>query len=254
MAGMSRPNTRTLPRVVAAPCGVLLPRGRPRYASVSGSWSVADPFSGFVRVGVVGGNSGLRSFGLVWICQGVWWMTRWWWPQRRARLSGWVVPWSAQCRMWSAWHVTGGRVQWSTRSNPHTRPRPGAAPRTGVRDRRRRRQHRRAVLSGSPHRPRLSHLAGAPCTCQGLQQPTGAGIPGQPGIPTALRPARVRRGTPGLPSLLNQRSIPPPRPAELPGPPSAAGTSPVTPVIRPLAPKVFGHVGRAGSRPARASR
>ena len=61
----------------------------------------------------VGGgvNSGLRSVGLRRICQGVWWMTRWWWPHRRARLSRLVSPPVAQWVMWWAWHIRGGLRQ-----------------------------------------------------------------------------------------------------------------------------------------------
>ena len=61
----------------------------------------------------VGGglNSGLRSVGLSRICQGEWWMTRWWWPHKRARLSRLVLPPLAQWVRWWAWHIRGGRRQ-----------------------------------------------------------------------------------------------------------------------------------------------
>ena len=64
------------------------------------------------RVPGGGEDSGCRSSGLSRISQGVWWMTRWWWPHNRARLSREVScrRWSSAVRWW-AWHMSGGRVQ-----------------------------------------------------------------------------------------------------------------------------------------------
>ena len=44
------------------------------------------------------------------------WMSRWWWPQSRIRLSREVSPPSAQWVMWWAWVIIGGRVQWGSGS------------------------------------------------------------------------------------------------------------------------------------------
>ena len=56
-------------------------------------------------------NSGLRSSGLRRISQGVWWMTRWWWPQTGRGCRGWLVPPLIQWVRWWAWHISGGRRQ-----------------------------------------------------------------------------------------------------------------------------------------------
>ena len=58
-----------------------------RAAPLTRVWVGVGSRRGGLRLVGGGGISGRRSCGLSRICQGVWWMMRWWWPQSRARLS-----------------------------------------------------------------------------------------------------------------------------------------------------------------------
>ncbi len=108
---------------------------------------------------------------------------------------GWVVPWSAQCRMWWAWHITGGRC---------SRPSAPTATSSGC-------SERFAPQAPSLTSRRLSlHLSGV-ATADRCRDPRSAGDPDGRAPPTG--------------QARDSRAPEPPRPAELP----ASGTGGASP-------------------------
>ncbi len=71
-------------------------------------WSISDPFPLFSYRG--GGENSVFGLSGDRICHGGVVKVRWWWPQRRTRLSSSVSPRSAQCRMWWRGTSLGGPV------------------------------------------------------------------------------------------------------------------------------------------------